>query len=178
MWRNSVLRFGRVSRALHWGMALLIIAQLALGLVLSWTVPTLGTIWLYSLHKSLGFTMLLLVLARLIWHRISPVPAPLGDPSALPQRIARAVHAAMYVLLVVLPLSGWAGSSATGIDTVVFGGLTLPPLVPQTEGWETAAFLLHQISAYTLASLLVLHVAGALIRRAKGDRSLARMIGL
>jgi cytochrome b561 len=176
MWRNSEASFGRVTRILHWSMALLILSLLALGLTLSDMQPALSNLWLYGLHKSLGFVALILVLTRLIWHLITPPPRPIGNPAALPQRIARTVHAAIYALLVVIPLAGWVGSSATGIDTVIFGSLILPPIAPVSEAWDQAAFTVHESAAWTLMVLLALHVAGAVLRAVQGDRTLRRMI--
>jgi cytochrome b561 len=177
MWHNTDDRFGLASRALHWAMAVLIFALLALGLKLSNMQPGLDTLWLYGLHKSMGFVALVLVLARLIWHRISPPPHPEGDPTALPQRAARLVHGLIYACLVVIPLAGWVGSSATGIDTVIFTRITLPAIAPVSQAWETAAFALHQAAAFALIGLLALHIAGAVLRAIKGERALARMIG-
>jgi cytochrome b561 len=176
MWRNTAASFGLVSRALHWAMALLILALLALGLTLSAMQPALANLWLYELHKTMGVTALVLVLVRLIWHRISPPPKPLGTASDLPQRLARAVHALIYTCLVVIPLAGWVGSSATGIDTVIFDSITLPPIAPVSEAWDAAAFVVHRATAWVLIALLGLHIAGAALRATKGERTLARMI--
>ena len=176
MWRNTATGFGGISRALHWGMAALILGQILLGLRLAAMVPSLDTLWLYGLHKTLGFVALVLVILRLIWHRISPVPHPLGDPSALSQKAARLVHGLIYTVLVIIPLAGWVGSSATGIDTMIFNRIILPPIAPVSEAWETAAFTLHRVAVWALIGLLSLHIAGALLRAIQGDKTLERMI--
>jgi cytochrome b561 len=119
---------------------------------------------------------LVLVIARMLWHRISPPPPPIGAQNALPQRLARGVHALIYLLLVVIPIAGWVGSSATGIDTVIFNSLTLPAIAPVSEAWDIAAFTVHRIAAWILAALIALHVAGAILRAFKGEPSLRRMI--
>jgi cytochrome b561 len=87
--RNTPDSFGLVSRALHWTMALLVIAMLALGLRIEGMEPGLSNLWLYGLHKGIGIILLALVVLRLIWHRLSPPPAPLGPPDAWPQRSGR-----------------------------------------------------------------------------------------
>lgn len=176
MMRNTDTGFGLVSRLIHWTMAALIGAQLVFGLRIAAMQPSMDTLWMYGMHKSLGFVALILVIARLIWHRITPPPRPLGDAAALPQRLARAVHAAIYALLVVIPMAGWIGSSATGIDTVIFNSLTLPPIAPVSEAWDRAAFWVHGVAAWALIGLLALHVGGALLRAIQGDRTLDRMI--
>ena len=174
-WRNTAGQIGRVTRGLHWGMAALILGQIALGLSLPRLAPSLSNLWLYGLHKSLGATLLALVVLRLIWHRISPPPPPLGETGAWPGRLARAVHAAIYVALVVVPVSGWVGASASGIDTVIWGIWTLPAIAPMTEAWQDGGFAVHAWATKALMALLALHLAGALHRGAKGDGTLRRM---
>ena len=175
-WRNSAAGFGRISRTLHWAMAALIFGLLGLGLTLANMEPALDRLWLYGLHKSLGIVALILVVLRLVWHRISPPPAALGDPAALPQKLARSVHLAIYACLIVIPLAGWLGSSATGIDTVIFDRWILPPIAPVSETWEAAGFWLHWAATRLLMGLLALHVAGTVLRVTKGDGTLSRMI--
>lgn len=175
-WRNDADRFGSVSRAIHWTMAVLILAQVALGLRIADMVPALSTLWLYGLHKTLGLIALALVLARIVWHRISPPPRPLGEPKAWKTIAARAAHAVLYVLMLAIPLSGWIASSATGIDVVIFGSLVLPPIAPVSETWETAGFAVHDVLGKLLMAVVLLHVAGALKRAMAGDGTLGRML--
>lgn len=173
---NDATGFGAVSRAIHWAMAALLIAQLTLGLSLETLPPGLGSIWYYTLHKTIGIAALALVLLRLLWHRISPPPPPLGPPAAWEQRAARAGHRALYALMLALPLSGWVASSATGIETVVFGGLVLPAIAPVSEAWETAGFAVHGALGKALVALVILHMLGAMKRAIGGDGTLARML--
>lgn len=173
---NSATNFGAVSRGIHWAMAALLIAQLALGLRLDSLPPGLGSLWYYGLHKTLGITALALVLLRLLWHRMSPPPPPLGSPAAWEQRAARAGHRALYALMLALPLSGWVASSATGIETVVFGSLALPAIAPVSEAWETAGFAVHGALGKALIALVILHMLGATRRAIGGDGTLARML--
>jgi len=112
---------------------------------------------------------------RLIWHRISPPPAPLGDLDHWSNRLARAVHAAIYLLLLVIPLSGWIGASGSGIQTVIWNLWALPAIAPATEAWQDGGFLVHAVATRLLMALLALHIAGALRRAMLGDGTLARM---
>ena len=86
--RNSPDAFGLVTRILHWLMALLVIGMLALGLRIEDMEPGLANLWLYGLHKTLGFALLALIVVRLGWHLISPPPPPLGEPGPM-KRLAR-----------------------------------------------------------------------------------------
>lgn len=176
LWRNDARRFGRTSRALHWAMAALMLAQIPLGLALVRIAPSLSTLWLYSLHKSLGFTLLVLAVLRILWHRISPPPAPLGDAAHWTHRLARWVHGLLYAAMIVVPLSGWVGASASGIETVVYGGLTLPAIAPISEAWQDTGFLVHSIATKVLIAALALHIMGAARRALAGDGTLRRML--
>ncbi len=176
MWRNTPTRFGLLTRALHWTMALLIFALLALGTTLANIQPGLANLWLYGLHKTLGFIALSLCLIRLIWHRYSPPPPPIGPARALTNRLARATHTAIYLLLLAIPLSGWVASAATGLDVVIFGHITLPAIAPVSAAWEDTGFALHGLLTKALMALLVAHIAGASLRGLKHDGTLRRMI--
>ncbi len=174
MLKNTATSFGLVTRAFHWAIAGLILVQLPLGLRLGSIEPGLANLWLFALHKTLGISVFALMCARLLWHLVSPPPAPLGG--GWQAAAARAVHWTIYALMFSIPLSGWIGSSATGIDTVVFGRLTLPAIAPLSEAWETAAFTFHGIAAKAFLALLALHIGAALKREMDGDGTLTRMI--
>jgi cytochrome b561 len=175
-WRNTADGFGLVSRAIHWLMAALLIALLALGTRIESMEPGLANLWLYSLHKSLGLTALALVIARLVWHRLSPPPTPIGPPRSWEVRAARAGHAALYLLMLVVPLSGWVASAATGIDVMLFDRWTLPRIAPVSPAWEDAGFTIHGIATKLLFGLVILHLVAALLRQARGDGTLRRMV--
>lgn len=176
--RNRTDSFGWVSRGLHWLMALMILFMLGLGSYIEDMEPALSTLWLYGLHKSIGISLLVLVLLRLGWHRLSPPPASLT--AGIPPwqiRAARVTHRALYGLMLAVPLTGWIASSATGIDTVIFNRITLPGIAPVSEIWETAFFTAHAILTKLLLLCVGLHVAGALYRHlGHRDATLRRMI--
>lgn len=174
IWRNGPDGFGLITRGLHWGMALLILSLLALGLRLSSLQPDLSTLWLYGLHKTVGLTALALVLLRLIWHRLSPPPAPLAVGWQV--RAAKAGHLALYALMLVIPLSGWIASSATGIDTVFADRWVVPRIAPVSEAWESAAFTIHGIATKLLMAVLALHALAALHHEMAGKGTLTRML--
>ncbi len=175
--RNTPSSFGLVSRTIHWAMAAAILGMLPFGLWLEGQKIGLSNLWLYGLHKSIGMTLLALVLVRIVWHRISPPPHQLTQSIASWQiRAARWAHWALYLLMVLVPLSGWIGSAATGIDVTVWG-LTLPSVWPQTEGWDKGGFAAHSILTKLLLAVVLLHFAGALHRAfVHRDRTLTRMI--
>lgn len=175
MLRNGPTEFGLVTRVIHWGMMLLIIGQLALGLRLSDMEPGLASLWLYGLHKTIGFGILALILVRIGWHLFSPPPPPMG-PRTAAFWAARAAHWAIYALVIAIPLTGWAGSSATGIDVMIADRWTVPPLVEASEAGEAFWFRLHDILTKLLMALVTIHMLGALKREMEGNGTLTRML--
>jgi cytochrome b561 len=175
MLRNGPAEFGLVTRVIHWVTMLLVIGMLALGLRLESLEPGLANLWLYGLHKTVGFAVLALVLLRIVWHVASPPPRPLGPPGPL-LTLARGVHWAFYLLLIAIPLSGWAGSSATGIDVMIANRWTVPPLVEASEEVEALWFGVHGVLTKLLIGLIILHMLGALKREMAGDGTLTRML--
>lgn len=170
-------RYDRFSILLHWLMAVLLLAQIALG----WWMQDLpkdntGTrAWWFNAHKSMGMTLGLLALVRVTWAarraRVQPVPM-----RAALQAIARTSHALLYGLMLVLPLSGFLGSVFSGYP-VRFFGLRLPQMA---ERWDAAKELfsgIHEAASWALVALIALHLLAALhhqlIRR---DRLLQRML--
>lgn len=177
MLRNDATHFGIISRLIHWTMAVLIISLLILGTELSHIKPGLSNLWLYGLHKTLGLTAFALVLIRLIWHRISPPPSPIGPPKAWEVRLAKGVHILTYALLVLIPLTGWIYASATGLDIMFADRWVIPSVAPVSEAWENTAHLAHKVLTKVLMGVLALHVLGALRRGVVGDGTMERMIG-
>lgn len=161
--RNTERTWGWPAKLLHWLVALLVAGMLALGVTM--TDPGLGLerqYALFQLHKSVGFTVLALMLLRLAWraaNRTPDLPA-----STWEVRAARLSHAALYVLLLAMPVTGFltAASSPLGIPTLLFGVVPVPhPLGPDKAVSDTLA-LVHGTLALALVALLALHVAAAL----------------
>ena len=170
---NSQISFGWVTRLIHWVMALGVLAMLPLGTYIEQMEVGYSNLWLIALHKSVGVALLALLVLRIVWHLVSPPPPPLPADAVWKDRAARLVHSGFYVLLVIVPLSGWIGSGATGLDVVVFESVTLPPLAPTSETWEEAAFGVHFVATKLLVLSVVLHIAGAVTRK---DGTLGRMV--
>jgi cytochrome b561 len=176
--RNGPDSFGWVTRTIHWLMALAILGMLGFGLYIEDMEPSLSNLWMYSAHKSVGLILLILVILRLVWHRISPPPPILTDGVALWQlTLARAVHVSLYALLLLVPLTGWIASSATGLDVMIFDRWTVPSIAPVSEAWENTFFALHGLFTKLLMAAIVLHAGGAVLRHLHGDRTLRRMVG-
>lgn len=160
--RGTEQGWGAVVRAFHWLLALLIVAQAAIGLTMVQMGLTPAKLRVFALHKSIGITILALVLLRIAWRLGERRP---DDPPATPRwqlSAAHATHLVLYGLILALPLSGWWFNSASGAPLVWFGWLQVPGLGGYDPVWKPRALLLHQGLFVVLAVLLALHVGAAL----------------
>lgn len=177
-------RYSQVAMALHWLIALLVIGNLAGGHLvevfehaadpqLTAFAPTLQ-----GLHISFGLTILALTLARLGWRLANPPPPLPAYATASERWLAGAVHAGFYLLLFVLPLSGWAMLSTARVPSPAswFGLASLAPL-PLPAGLRGLFHDSHGVLGWAMVALIALHV-GAILKHRIFDREdlLARML--
>lgn len=159
---STVLRYSPPAVLLHWLIAVLIFVTFPLGVYMHDLPLSPDKLQLYSYHKWIGITILMLVSLRVVW-RLTHPPPPLPDSVAQWQRSAsRIVHGVLYVLILAIPLSGWLMSSAKGFQTVWFGVLPLPDLVGKDKVLGEQLAELHEVLNFTLLGVVILHVAAAL----------------
>lgn len=154
-------RYSRPAIALHWLLALLIVANFALGVYMHELPFSMTRLKLFNWHKWAGVTILALSAARLLWRLTHRPPADVPMP-AWQARAAQAAHWALYALFFAVPLSGWAYSSAAGFPIVLFGVLPLPDFVAADRAFSETIKPLHGALAWALAATVLLHVAAAL----------------
>jgi cytochrome b561 len=176
--RSTDAGWGALARAFHWLIAALIIAQGAIGLVMVEMGLTPAKVRVFALHKSIGMTILALVLLRIAWRLTERRPA---DPPAMPRwqrRMAHAMHVVLYLLILALPLSGWWFNSAANAPLVWFGLVDVPGLTRGYDPvWKPRALFLHETLFWLLVALLVVHVGAALWHHFKQrDDVLKRML--
>jgi cytochrome b561 len=165
-------------RIAHWLNAALVIGALGLGAFMVLAVHNAATRFeLTQMHKSIGVSVFVLTALRLCLRSVMRAPKP--EPAARSlAMIVKAVHAGLYILLLLLPLSGWlmVTSTPVRVPTVVFGLFELPyPLAPDIARFHLA-HAAHIVLAVALTALVVLHVAAALVHAwVWRDRTLARM---
>lgn len=178
---NTVTTYGWVERAFHWAIALLIVTNLALGLVAErWPYDTGEALarkaTLFSLHKTLGVTILAVALARIAWALSQPRPRPLHG--GWERWLAATVHWLLYGSLVLVPLLGWAQhAAAEGFAPILWPFGQSLPFIPKSPALEAVLATLHVTFVWVLAGSIALHVAGA-VKHAAIDRdlTLARML--
>ena len=160
--RNTTRRWGALSQLLHWLIVILIIVQVTLAFMADDLPPGVKKIGLLARHKSVGITILLLALLRLLWRWANPTPQLPQTLKRYEQTLARVTHVLLYVLLLAMPLSGWMMSSARGFPVSWFGFFTLPDLVPKNKALYEALLATHESLAWALGAVVALHVAAAL----------------
>ncbi|MGB0499493.1 MAG: cytochrome b [Rubricella sp.] len=151
------------TRWLHWITALVVIATLPVGAIMTTEgLPREVQNGLYIFHKNVGVVILLLVGARLVV-RATTVSEPL--PATVPawQRTAAAAgHAALYILLIVMAVSGYVRVAAGGFPIESLDALGVPPLVPRSDGLAETAQWIHSSARFILVAFILLHVGAAL----------------
>jgi cytochrome b561 len=166
-------RYTNVAVVLHWLIAFMVIGQLAGGFYMHNLSDEQASLkfQLFQLHKSFGVTVLMLTLVRIGW-RLTHKPPAL--PEAMPaweKLAARGAHAGFYVLLLALPLVGWAVVSASpladSVQTYLFGVVHWPHLPFFTEVADRKELAhdiaeIHELLAFAMIGLMGLHVAAAL----------------
>ena len=164
---RSILRYAFGWRILHWMMAALVLTTIPIGLTMASRADAnifdAVTNTLYAVHKTIGFTVLLLMILRIAMKLRIGAPA---YPAEMPRKLAiaaRCVHILIYVLLIVTPILGWAGVTAYPA-LIIAGSLSLPPLpfVPQSEALAERLFTVHGFFALTLAAIVISHIAAAM----------------
>ncbi|HOY78943.1 MAG TPA: cytochrome b/b6 domain-containing protein [Hyphomonadaceae bacterium] len=178
-------RYTAVAIALHWSIALLIIGMIAVGWIMEDMAGGPGSpkTAIIQIHKSIGITILLLTIARIVWRLMNPPPPEPAMPK-LQALLASSVHIFLYALMIAMPLTGWIMASAeiAQHETRFFG--TVEMYVPgiaglpaeAREGVAETMHMLHARLTWVIIGLLVLHVAGALKHQfVDKDGLLARM---
>lgn len=182
---QSSERYTSVAITLHWVIALAIVGMILGG----WYMSDLpdgapGQYFLYQTHKSIGITILLLTIARIIWRVMNPPPALPDEMNTLEKTASHFVHLGFYGLMIALPLTGWLYSSVSvklDVPTVLYGVVSWPdvPFVEglKTEGASGVVNFIHSKLAWVALALLALHVAGAVKHELSAEQGvLKRMI--
>jgi cytochrome b561 len=182
---RSTPRYTAVAQALHWLLALGLTAQVVLGLTMTHAgLARMTQFKFYQLHKSIGITILIVALLRLVWRLAHQPPALPDDMPGLEKSAAHSTHVLLYILMIGLPLVGWAMVSVSpfNLPTVLFGVVPWPHMpwltgIADKPYWEAVAKWVHAYGAYLLIALVLLHAAAALRHHiVLRDDILARMV--
>jgi len=159
--RNTTARWGGVAQFLHWLIVALIITQVTLALAAS-ELHGMAKLAMLARHKSVGITILMLAVVRLAWRLANPTPPLPSTLKPYERFLANFTHAALYVLIFAMPISGWIMSSARGFPVSWFNLVQLPDLVAKNRPLYEAMLETHEALAWTLGAVATLHALAAL----------------
>ena len=176
--KNEKDRYGRVSRLLHWTIAILFISLIPMG-IFSSMIPeeTSYRNAYYVVHKTIGVTVFLLVIVRLIWNKISKRPALDNTLTSTEKKLAHRAHNILYFMLLVIPITGFMMTSYHGYGTFFFFW-ELPPLWEQSNVYQIWGGFHKYLLPYIVYIILGAHVLGALKHQFidKHDSAFKRMV--
>ena len=171
----STGRYSSVAMLLHWTIAAAIVLQVVLAGRMEGRTPEAFAI--VQLHKSIGISILLLSLLRLIWRFLKPPPPDPASLAAWERRLSRIVHWGLYAVMIGMPLTGWLATSASRLafPTLLFGVVPWPhipglaDLAPSAKAmWHEVGEVSHELIIKGAYVLVALHVAGALKHQFSG----------
>ena len=152
-------RYGRTAVVLHWVLAVLITLTTVIGWRMMLIEHQPGSEQYFDLHKSIGLIIAAFVLARVLW-RLGHRPEPLLGRPTWSARLAATTHALLYVLMVLLPITGYLGASYSKAGVRWFG-LATPQWARADHDLSERYLTVHGVLLWSLVALLALHVLGA-----------------
>lgn len=175
---KNIERWGAVSQALHWTIVVLVLGLAIVGLTMDELPRTPKYFWVYTAHKSIGLTVLALMVLRLGWRLYAGAPPPVPGTPRWQAAIASLTHWALYALLFAMPLSGWLYDSASGLRPLRWFGLAeVPKLSPPNESLADLSHDAHELLFWVLLALVLAHAGAALYHHLfQRDATLLRML--
>ena len=158
---SPTIGYTRTAVALHWTIGGLIICAFAMGWVMTDLAISPLKLKMYNWHKWLGMSILALVVIRTLWRLTHPAP-PLLPMPRWQAMAAHGLHGVLYLLMLAIPLSGWAYSNAAGYPIVYLGLVRLPDLVARDKPLAAELVELHELLGWVLIACVVIHIAAAL----------------
>jgi cytochrome b561 len=167
-------RYTSLTRALHWLTSALVFTALFIGFVMVNSVGAYAG--LVTIHKTLGVTILAVMLVRAVnrlTHRGPALPPTVG---ALERQVIVLSEVSLYALLLIQPLLGWGMVSAGGGPVNLLGSIQLPRIAP----YDTELFWVlrqaHSAAAYSLMAVVAAHISAVLLHTVTlHDRMIGRM---
>lgn len=176
-WKNTPDRYGSISIALHWLMLLVFIAVYAC-IELSGSFPKGSDprALMKTLHFSFGLLVFIMVWLRLAVRILSPTPCLEPNTSSRQQHFAKLAHAALYVLMIAMPVAGWLALSAAG-KPIPFFGLEFSALIDENASLAKPIKKIHETVGNVAYLLIGLHAAAALFHHyVRRDHTLLKML--
>lgn len=175
---NSANRYGWLSMLFHWSIAVGFIAQFYLIYRRPYFPEDSPERLQYILlHKSLGITLLFAGILYILWHFVTPKPPYAAKVKPWETQAAHITHGLLYLLMLIMPISGYMISMAAGIATSWFGYVELPMLIGKNDHIRGVAKAIHEYGSFTLIGLAAIHTLAALKHHfINHDNTLRRML--
>ena len=158
--------YGAFAKALHWGMALMILVLIAVGTYMAGLdKDDPSKMQIMGLHKSFGVIFMQFAILRVIWSRISNPPKLPTVLAGWERLLSKIVTGSLYILMLAIPFSGYAMTNLFGYPVSLFGLVDLPILFGKDPEIGLLAKQAHFLLVYTLIAALFAHIAGALKHR-------------
>lgn len=157
----SLADYSTTAKIFHWVTAAAFLAQFPIGFIMVQMTPGSLSSFMYSLHESVGFFLLWLVIARLAYRLRNPVHRRGSKLADWHYRATQAAHYIIYALLILVPLTGWMGASAFN-SLELFGIVKLPAILPPNEARALWLFWTHGLLAFSLIVVVAIHVGFAM----------------
>jgi cytochrome b561 len=159
---NEVDRYGRTSRVLHWTTAILFIFMIPTGIFASMIPEDAWFRTEYNVvHKTIGFIILGLFVARMVWNRTSKRPGLDTSLKPVERKLAHGAHIGLYVLMLAVPVTGYVMTSLHGYPSFFFV-LKLEPFLPESDTYILWGLLHKYLLQYLVYIILGAHILGAL----------------
>lgn len=162
--RNTNIQYGSMAKTLHWLIFFLVIGLLCAGFIMQTLQDkTVLKNTVYMIHKSFGLTVLILMVIRIFWAFTNSKPALSPRVPAWQKFAARSLHQVFYIVLIIMPLSGWLMSTAAGHPPSFFTLIKLPmPGVIESKPLAHFAHDIHTLLAWSIIVFVSLHILAAL----------------
>ena len=159
---NESNRYGRISRVLHWTIAVIFISLIPAGIFAS-MIPEDAAYRnaYYVAHKTLGVTAFLLVIVRVLWNRRSKRPTLDGSLTPTERKLAHRAHNMLYFMMLAIPVTGFMMTTYHGYPTYFFFW-ELPPLWEQSDVYVLWGAVHKYLLPYLVYVILGAHILGAL----------------
>ena len=176
MLKNTTDSYGLIARLFHWIIFLMVIGVIIGGDIAADMPSGPGKSQMIGIHKSFGFTILVLVVLRLLWRLINPLPRDLGT-SRIENKLGHAMHIFLYILLLSQPIIGILMSQSFGHPVSPFDWFKVPTFVSDNIRLGKILLEIHETLWVVLAISVGIHAAAALKHHfIEKNRTLMRMI--
>lgn len=163
MLRNTDKSYGSIAKFFHWTVALLVIVMIIMGISFGYLPKNTFRSFLMQIHKSLGVTILILMVLRLLWHLISKRPKLPSDTKIWELHVIQWTHALLYATVIAMPITGILMSRAAGYPVHFWWFATLRlNWIPKSQTLSHIMHTSHTVLAWVIGVLIVLHGLAAL----------------